>query len=217
MHIKTLIPILLAGLATASASPLHHRAALPTAEAQLLHIAPLSVSCASAPFPSECATASTAAPFLIAAMSSYSITSAPELAALLSLIAFETGDFRYDRNHYPGRPGQGTRNMQMGSFNLEYARAIPELATGVAQIAGSRTAEQLSDAEINAVRELVLDDKYSWASAAWFYVTKCGGVRAEVQKGGQEGFEAYMQCVGVQATADRLEYWKRAKEAFGIA
>lgn len=215
MHLRTLIQTLLAGLATTS--PLLHRAASSTAEAQLLLIAPLSASCTSAPFPAECATASSAAPFLISAMDAYAIRSGPEIAALLSLIAFETGDFRYDRNHYPGRAGQGTRNMQLAPWNLEYASSIPELAPKVLAITGGTAAEGLSDEQLNEVRGLVLDDRFSWKSAVWFYVTKCGAVRDEVQAGGQTGFEAYMQCVGVQTTPDRLEYWRRAKEAFGIA
>ncbi len=50
-----------------------------------------------------------------------------EVAAALSLIAFETGGFKYDTNHYPGRPGQGTRNMQMGGYNVLYALRIEDL------------------------------------------------------------------------------------------
>jgi len=107
--------------------------------------------------------------------------------------------------------------MQLGAWNLEYARSIPELAPKVLAITGGTAAEGLSDEQLNEVRDLVLDDRFSWKSAAWFYVTKCGDVRDEVQAGGQTGFEAYMQYVGVQTTPDRLEYWRRAKEALGVA
>jgi len=76
--------------------------------AQILQIAPKSSTCANAPYPDECRTADQAAQALDASFQTYGITSAGERAALLSLIAFETDDFRYNKNHTPGRPGQGS-------------------------------------------------------------------------------------------------------------
>ncbi len=198
-------------------SSLEARNAGDSATAMLLAIAPSSGSCAGAPFPSECATAEQAAPFLIEAMSKYGIYSPPELSALLSLIAFETGDFKYNINHYPGRAGQGTRNMQMPQFNLEYALSIPELEAQVRAITTSTTTSGLSDDKLNAIRALVLPDIYSWGSVAWFLTTKCASARPALQAGGQAGLEAYLGCVGTTATADRLAYWKRANAAFGLS
>ncbi len=151
-------------------------------------------------------------------MASYGITSPPELAAVLSLIAFESGDFKYNVNHYPGRAGQGTRNMQMPDYNLQYALSIPALVRPVQAITrATTTTAGLADAQLNAIRALVLPDQYTWASAAWFYTTKCAGVRAQVQAGGQAGLEAYLGCVGTTATSDRLAYWTRANTAFGLS
>src|SRR5271167_622786 len=102
------------------------RAGGSSAASQLLEIAPGSANCNTA-VNSECATADHAAPFLISAMQTYCIYQPPEIAAVLSLIAYETADFMYNINHFPGRAGQGTRNMQMADFNLQYALSIPEL------------------------------------------------------------------------------------------
>lgn len=193
------------------------RGAGDSAVSQLLIIAPTSNTCASAPFADECETAATAAPFLIDSMMAYKIYSPPEIAALLSLIAFETGDFKYEKNHFPGRPGQGTRNLQMPNFNLEYALSIPALASAAKAIAPASTTDGLSDDQLNQILALVLPDQYSWASAAWFLTTKCASIRSTLQAGGQAGFEAYMGCVGTTATSDRLAYWTRAQAAFGLS
>src|SRR5947199_10077851 len=88
--------------------PLRGRQADPVQ--QLLSIAPTSGSCANAPIAAECATASQAVTPLISSFATYNITSAAEQAALLSWMAFESADFKYNRNHFPapGNPAQGT-------------------------------------------------------------------------------------------------------------
>ncbi|PVH77848.1 hypothetical protein DL98DRAFT_550409 [Cadophora sp. DSE1049] len=183
---------------------------------QILQIAPKSDTCANAPTPDECATNVQAAPFLIAAMSKYEIYSVSEIAAVLSVIAFESGDFKYNTNHFPapGRPGQGTRAMFMANYVLLYARSIPELADKLNAITTASTVDGLSDDKLNAIRALVLPDEYTWASAAWFLTTQCASIRPALQTGSQAGYEAYMGCLGVTATEDRLAYWRQATAAF---
>lgn len=60
--------------------------------------------------PGECSTAAQAVPFITKSFATYNVTSRAEQAALISLMAFESGDFKYNRNHFPppGRPGQGS-------------------------------------------------------------------------------------------------------------
>ncbi|KAH8820424.1 hypothetical protein F5884DRAFT_627030, partial [Xylogone sp. PMI_703] len=197
-------------------SKLSPRAAGDSAASQILAIAPTSGSCDGAPAPDECATADQAAPYLINAMATYKITSPSEIAAVLSLIAYETDDFKYNINHFPGNPGQGTRNMQMASYNLMYALSIPQLQHSVASITTTGSTSGLSSDQLNDIRALVLPDQYSWASAAWFLTTQCQNARPALQAGGQAGFEAYMSCVGTSVTDDRLAYWTRAQAAFGL-
>ncbi|GKT42260.1 uncharacterized protein ColSpa_02441 [Colletotrichum spaethianum] len=185
-------------------------------------VAPKSVSCAGVTdFPDECATANHAAQYIPAAFQKYGIYRPGEIAGVLSLMAFETGDFRYSRNHFPapGRPGQGTRNMQMPSYNLMYALAIPELKDNATAIAGGVTdGSTLSDDKKNAILDLVLPDDYSWGSAAWFLSTQCDqGVRDGLADGTVKGFTLYMECIGTSGTEDRVEYWTRAKAAFNMA
>lgn len=91
----------------------------------LLVMVPTASTCAGAT--SECKTAAEAAPFINQSFGTYGISSPGEAAALISIMAFETGDFKFNVNHFPATPGQGTRNMQSPEFNLKYAKSIPEL------------------------------------------------------------------------------------------
>jgi hypothetical protein len=202
---------------SSSSFPIAGRAATLTAAQAILQIAPTSGSCSAAPAAGECATNEDAANALIPAMQKYGIYSPPEIAALLSLMAYETADFKYNINHFPGRPGQGTRNMQMSNYNLLYAQSIPELASSLSAITTSSSTNGLSDDQLNAIRALVLPDQYSFGSAAWFLTTQCPQTRTQLQAGGQAGYEAYLSCVGVSATSDRLAYWDRANTAFNLS
>lgn len=76
---------------------------------QLEFIAPKSSTCKEAPAPGECRTAVEAAPIITHAFQKYNITSPAEHAALISLMAFESDDFKFNRNKVPGVPGQGSK------------------------------------------------------------------------------------------------------------
>lgn len=71
---------------------------------QILAIAPKSHNCTSPPAKGECATASQAAPNIAKSFAKYGVSSRAEQAAVIALMAFESGEFRYSRNHFP-RPG----------------------------------------------------------------------------------------------------------------
>ncbi|PQE04049.1 hypothetical protein CJF31_00003174 [Rutstroemia sp. NJR-2017a BVV2] len=216
-----LLPLtLLTPLATSASvlpSKSHPRTTSTQALTQILQIVPAASSCSNAPVAAECATAARAAPYLIAAMLQYQIYTLPEMGALLALMGYESGDFKYNINHYPGRPGQGTRNMQMPEYNLQYALSIPALGSKLKAVTTATTTEGLADDVLNGIRDLVNTDEYTWASAAWYYSTQCSAtVKAELKKGTDAGWEGYLGCVGVGESADRTAYWTRAKAAFGL-
>jgi hypothetical protein len=70
-------------------------------EAQLIQIAPQSKSCDDAPAKGECATAKTAADSISQSFNTYKVTNKAEQVAILSLMAFESNDFKYNNNHSP--------------------------------------------------------------------------------------------------------------------
>lgn len=204
--------ILSAGLALAglsTAAPVLEARQGKTAAALIGEIAPASLSCADA---TECRTNEQAAPFLVEAMAKYSLYAPGQVAAVLALTAFESVNYSFKHNVSPGRPGQGTSNMQMIDYNVEYAASIPELADQVAAV-GDVAA---SDDGKNKLLALVTDDKYNFGSGPWFLTTQCPDVVDQLAAGTDAAFAAYMQCVGVSVTPDRQEYWNRAKTAFGL-
>ncbi|CAI7582650.1 unnamed protein product [Penicillium pancosmium] len=178
-------------------------------EAQLLQIAPTSNTCDNAPAKGECATAKTAATFVSQSFSDYKVTNKAEQAAILSLMAFESDDFKYNKNHFPGTPGQGTRNMQSPAFNKKYANSIPALKDKIAPVANS-PADLL---------DLLRDNEtYDFGSGAWFLTTQCSkDVRSALQDGSETGWQQYISsCVGTSVTDERKQYWERAVKALGV-
>ncbi|KAF2707791.1 hypothetical protein K504DRAFT_458274 [Pleomassaria siparia CBS 279.74] len=154
-----------------------------TAE-KIIQIAPTTASCAGAEFPDECADAAAAAPAISNSFTQYKLTEVGEQAAVVSLMLFESGSFKYNKNHFPGVVGQGTRNMQSPAFNALYAAAI-------------------------GVADPMADNDSSFGSAAWFLTTQCSAdVRAGLVAGTPAGYSAYLtQCVGTTDTADRDTIW----------
>lgn len=167
-------------------------------------------TCSGAPFPTECATASTAAHYISLSFAHFNITSFGAQAALLSLMLYESGSFKYIKNHYPGVPGQGTRNMQSPAYNLEYATwvatYVPDAGFSLADV----TAAEVTGPA--AVLDLVLGETASFGSAAWFLKTQCdGSIEQGLSAGTEEGWESYLTtCVGTTVTADRTDVWKQA-------
>ncbi|TFB07606.1 hypothetical protein CCMA1212_000216 [Trichoderma ghanense] len=205
MHFSTASIVL--GLASLAAAQLP---AVPIIQ----KIATSATSCADTSPESECRTAEQAAPFIAKSMSDYEIYTTPEMAAIVSLMAFESVEFKYKHNVSPGRAGQGTANMQMAQFNLAYAMSIPSLKDKVAQFS---TVDGLADDALNQILALVQPDEYNFASGAWYYKTYCdASVKDALDANPDDGFAKYMACVGAAVTDDRLAYWNKAKEAFGI-
>ncbi|KAK8142740.1 hypothetical protein G3M48_008330 [Beauveria asiatica] len=204
--------VLQLGVLSAAASP--NCTAGNAAAAKIKIIAPGSKSCPES-LP-DCRTADQAAPFIFRSMSQYNLTSDNEIAAVIALMAFESGDFRYKRNAFPppGNPGQGTANMQSPAFNLLYAKSLDGVKEEVADV---ETVEGLEPKKLDEILSLVQPDEYNFGSGPWFLVTQCPAtVRDELKEDVDCGFEAYMTCVGVEVTDARKEYLTRAKKAFHL-
>lgn len=183
----------------------------PISAADLIKIAPSTASCDGAPAnaPGECRTAAQAAPYIGISFTNFGITSFNTQAALVALMLYESGSFKYAKNHFPGVPGQGTRNMQSPAFNLKYAQWLSTTCKDC-----GLTTQMVEEAKAKgpeAVLELVNSDEWSFGSAAWFLTTQCApNVRPALAKGDETGWEAYMGCIGTSVTDDRMKIWKSA-------
>lgn len=200
-------------------------------EAQMVQIAPTSKTCDNPPAKGECATASQAAKFTTQSFDDYKVTSKAEQAAIISLMAFESDDFKYNKNHFPGTPGQGSaysimisilillayidwvslaRNMQSPAYNKKYAASIPALDDKIAKVA---------DSPADLLDLLRDNETYDFGSGAWYLTTQCSkDVRSALQTGSETGWQRYISdCVGTSVTDERKEYWERAVKALGVS
>ncbi|KAE8144309.1 hypothetical protein BDV25DRAFT_171689 [Aspergillus avenaceus] len=177
---------------------------------QILAIAPDSSSCDNAPFIKECATAEVAAKNIAKSFETYKITEPAEQAAVIALMAMESGQFKYNKNHYPGVAGQGTRNMQSPAFNLEYAKSIVELSKDLASVSSNPE---------GVLNILLKNEAWDFGSGAWFLVNKCTQeVRTQLKSGSEAGWKGYIStCVGTEANQSRKEYWTRAMQALKVS
>ena len=177
--------------------------------AQILFIAPNSSTCEGAPFPNECRDANQAAAAISDSFCAYGITSPNEQAALISTMAFETGDFKYNINHFPGIPGQGTRNMQSPKYILQYAQSILALSSSLQDVENSPT---------GVLALLTANEAYDFGSAAWYLTTICTQAdRMALRSEGLAGWQRYVSsCIGTTATDAREVYWQKAAQAFRV-
>ncbi|KAJ4490915.1 hypothetical protein J3R30DRAFT_155590 [Lentinula aciculospora] len=188
-------------------------------------------------FLDECRTAAQALPFVNKGFADYNITTVGEKAALLSLMSFESGGFQFNINHFPGNPGQGTRNLMEFPSVYEYALSIPFLTnqtlaliphlkhnTSVSYASLSSLSNSLSTQTKNVIRAVVLGDGLSFASAMWFY-TQSGasqlgqagpgclnipGMVQGLQAQTQAGWQNYISnCVGTTVTDERRASYLR--------
>jgi hypothetical protein len=206
--LKTLFLYTLTVIGQVAARPHDLRQTACISANDLTNIAADTVSCDGAPFPQECATASVAAPNIGQSFSLFNIDSFGAQAALVAIILFESGDFRYKINHYPGVAGQGTRNMQSPAFNAKYADWI--VANGQDT---SITQESVADVanDPGTLLDLINTGNWDFASAAWFLTTQCDASQVQaLGDGSQESFESYLtQCVGTTVTDDRIAGWEK--------
>jgi hypothetical protein len=181
----------------------------PLTATNLIAIAPQAASCDGAPFPEECADATSAATALNQAFETYNVTSKGEQAAIIAYELFESGDFKYKTNHFPepGRPGQGTRMMAMPDYVKQYATALVG-ADVVAKAEAKGGYEGLK-----AVLALVNgDDEKSFGSGAWFVSTQCSkDVRAGLVAETKDGWHKFLaECVNTEPNAERDIAWVAA-------
>ena len=168
----------------------------------------------------DCRSPAQAARHLEDSFRDYGLTCPAEQAAVLAVIALESGEFHYKRNMFPppGRPGQGTVNMQSPLYNLRYAKSIPALAAQVANVTEEMVGG-LPAVELNRILALVQVDEYNFGSGSWFMATQCAkDVRNVLRRTPEQGWLDYnSKCVGVPGNdTARLAYWTRAKAAFQL-
>ncbi|KAJ2758611.1 hypothetical protein H4S06_002619 [Coemansia sp. BCRC 34490] len=170
-------------------------------------------SCGSAPYPDECVTNSRAVSAINNALTKYGISRRSEAVAVISLMAFESESWLYNKNHYPGNPGQGARNMQMYDYNSEYAKLL--YPDKVAQVLASDLSN--STQQMNDVRDLVLGDNDSFGAGFWYltvHASKYHNNANALRDGNSADFQDYV-VTGVDAgwSDGRMTIWNSVNSA----
>lgn len=174
---------------------------------QLTAIAPATASCDGADQPEECADAKRAVAAINKSFETYKITSKGERAAIVAYMLFESVNFKYNRNHFPGRPGQGTRMMAMPPYVEKYAIHL------VGQDAVSKAQAPGGNESLDAVLLLANDsDEKSFGSAGWFVSTECTPeIRAGLASETETGWHDFLtECVETTLDPLRDEPWTKA-------
>ncbi|KAJ1893978.1 hypothetical protein LPJ66_005454 [Kickxella alabastrina] len=170
-------------------------------------------SCAAVSTPSECAPNSRAATAINKAIAKYGVTGRGEIIAIISLMAFESADWQYNINHFPGRAGQGTRAMLMYNWIEQYAKQVhAQDASKLLATAGAGNTEAM-----NKVRKLVLGDDDSFGAAFWYLVTAAPAYHnstTKLREGNVDDFKDYVvNGVGAGWENERQSVWARVNSA----
>ena len=232
-------PMVAASAAAPVATAASGSSASPSAMASVLAIvAPGSTSCSGTRAGAQCATNSQAAQPILDSFKTYGASKPNEQACLIATMAYETSEFQYNHNVFPGRKGQGCRNMQMSTYNIPYAQSLMKSNSSLSDAltkAGLTASTQASsfptpascttaqNATLDAMLDLLTSNpEYDFGAAAWFYSTNCGSQKSSVQSGGQNGFNSFLTCIGITDSSEsngissRLTYYQRAAKGLGV-
>ncbi|ORX92410.1 hypothetical protein K493DRAFT_338831 [Basidiobolus meristosporus CBS 931.73] len=175
--------------------------------------------CPQATFKEECRNAQQALAPLRESFIKYGIDSVGAEAAIIALIAYESGSFAFNINHWPGRAGQGTRNMMMFPGIHEYVKSLASVNRRYLKVIANLS-EPFSEEKQNEIRALVLDDRESFASAAWYLTKSSECPRDTLEKlraNTEDAFKYYtLSCVKTDGSTlpDRIAIWKRVTDAY---
>lgn len=169
----------------------------------VLAAAPTSNTCDNAPAAGQCATAQQAVGPIISSFEQYKILTPGEQATILAWMAFESGDFKYNKATYGDTPpGKGNRCMISPSFNAEYAKTVNN-----------------NEADPAAMLQKLIADGHEYDACAWFYSAKCSNaVKTAVQAGTKDGHTQFLKtCVQTDVTDARYKVWMQTAKAFGLS
>ncbi|KAJ1973611.1 hypothetical protein H4R34_005015 [Dimargaris verticillata] len=157
----------------------------------------------------ECRTLDQALKPLNDAFTKYGLTTRGQVAAVLSILDFESEGFQFSTNLM--NKGQGTFAQLMYPHIKTYAQSIPELKAKLDEIAQTDSTLE-SDESMDAVLKLVIVDDYSFASAAWFLAKspECPkDTMKTLESETEDAYKMYLEkCIQTTVTDERITGWK---------
>jgi hypothetical protein len=169
--------------------------------------------------PNENISCDNALPHIQSAIQQFGLTSPEAQAMYLSTMAFESGKLTYVRNHYPGRPGQGTYSMMMPNNLFLFVKDNSNLFSGT-QVAGLVTGsyDDSNDSSKSALLNTLVDPEYAFLPGAW-WITKgaalANGCSIDMNSSPSiDQASSFMsQCIGVDPQGERIQAYSAALAA----
>ncbi|KAJ1977618.1 hypothetical protein H4R35_002223 [Dimargaris xerosporica] len=157
----------------------------------------------------ECRTLDQALGPLNDSFAKYGLKARGQVAAVLSILDFESEGFQFSTNLV--NKGQGTFAQLMYPHIKTYAQSIPELKAKLDEIAQTDSS-LASDKSMDAVLKLVIVDDYSFASAAWFLAQSPECPRdtmKTLESETEDAYKTYLEkCIQTTVTDERIKGWK---------
>ncbi|KAJ2826366.1 hypothetical protein IWW50_002393 [Coemansia erecta] len=128
---------------------------------------------------------------------------------------YESGNWTYNINHFPGNIGQGTRTMMSWTNVSKYAQSIH--ADAYTAAIGSVDVSAADNTTKTKVINLVLNNEDSFGAGFWYLKTQAPSYHnnpTALRDGSVEDFQAYVeQGIGTTWNAEREDIWTKVNSA----
>ncbi|KAJ2495548.1 hypothetical protein GGH96_006355, partial [Coemansia sp. RSA 1972] len=167
--------------------------------------------CKTSPAAGECALNSEVLVSINQAIRQYGVSARGEIVATLAWMLFESGNWQYNINHFPGNIGQGTRTMMTWEYVAEYAQTLHPDA--YAKVLGSDTVSAADNTTKTDVIDLVLNNNDSFGSGFWYLTTQAASFHGNancLRDGNQADFQKYVEDGIITTwTTEREAIWTK--------
>ncbi|KAI0233880.1 hypothetical protein L0F63_001560 [Massospora cicadina] len=168
---------------------------------------------------------SRALPYIQRALNQYNLVTPEQMAFYISVISVETANLSYNRNHFPGRPGQGTRSMMMPDNLHVFFKSSPKILKDhpeLTQIAEKST-KDMSNVDKEKLLNVLMQDEYSFLPGAWWISEggeklmkpNCNHFKSKLTQGASKSTidDLNTNCLGVGEDPTRFMAYRRALKA----
>ncbi|KAJ2850643.1 hypothetical protein IWW36_001754 [Coemansia brasiliensis] len=165
----------------------------------------------------ECALNSAAVSPINKAIRKYKVASRGEIVATLAWMLYESDNWKYNINHFPGNIGQGTRTMMSWNYVSQYAKQLHPNEYEQAVGSSGDDVSSANNSTKTAVIDLVLNNDDSFGAGFWYLTTQAPSFHnnpSKLRDGNMQDFQEYVQSGIVTSwNSDREAIWTTVNDA----
>ncbi|PIA15377.1 hypothetical protein COEREDRAFT_87992 [Coemansia reversa NRRL 1564] len=165
----------------------------------------------------ECVTNAEALEPINKAIRKFGVIERGEIVATIAWMLEETQGWKYNINHFPGNPGQGTRTLMLWKYVNMYAQQVQSNAYIKAIGSFSNDPETADDKTKNNVRELVLNDNDSFGAGFWYIATQETDFHnsdTQLRDGNKDDYKVYVdKGIDTLWSDSRGTWWDKVNSA----